>query len=71
MRIKHHKGDLVKANVYGAWSVDGPLQKPMFHRYDLLAIVLEEPVEHMYRLHLLSDDKMVILHEDDIKCIES
>jgi hypothetical protein len=69
--MKHNKGDLVKANVYGAWSVDGPLQKPMFMRYDLLAIVLEETTEHMYRLHLLSDDKMVILHEEDIKCIES
>jgi hypothetical protein len=71
MTIKHNKGDLVKANTYGAWSVDGPLQKPMFHRYELLAIVLENISPQIYRLHLLSDDKMVILHEDDIKCIVS
>jgi hypothetical protein len=69
--MNHKTGDLVKVNVYGAWSVDSPLQKPMFLRYDLLAIVLENISPQIYRLHLLSDDKMVTLHEDDIKCIVS
>lgn len=71
MTIKHNKGDLVKANMYGSWSVGSPLQKAMFHRYELLAIILENISPQIYRLYLLSDDKITILHEDDIKCIVS
>lgn len=70
MTIKHNKGDLVKVNMYGTWSTSA-MQKPMFHRYELLAIVLENISPQIYRLHLLSDDKITILHEDDIKCIVS
>lgn len=68
---KLNKGDLVKVNVYNAWSTEGPAQKSMFMRYDLLAIVLEEMQDPFYRLHLLCDDKLIILHKEDIKCIES
>jgi len=69
--MNHKTGDLVKVNVYGAWSVDSPLQKPMFHRYNLLEIVLQNISPQVYRLHLLYNDKIVTLHKDDIKCIVS
>ena len=69
---KLSSGDLVRVNVYNAWSVENhPAQKSMFMKYDLLAIVLEEMQDPFYRLHLLCDDKLIILHKDDIKCIES
>jgi hypothetical protein len=68
---KLNKGDLVRVNVYNAWSTEGPAQKSMFMKYDLLAIVLEKLPAPFYKLHLLSDDKLIILHEEDIKCIES
>jgi len=68
--MKYNKGDLVRVNIYGSWTVNA-MQKPMFHRYDLLAIILEETTSQMYRVHILSDDKIAIIHEEDIKCIES
>lgn len=68
---KFNSGDLVRVNVYNAWSVENhPAQKAMFMKYDLLAIVLEE-MNPFYKLHLLCDDKLIILHKEDIKCIES
>jgi len=69
---KYNSGDLVRVNLYNAWSVDShPAQKAMFMKYDLLAVILEETTDPFYKVHLLYDDKLIILHKDDIVCIES